>query len=59
MAISLPPKREQVREWLRKEIDQRRPPPDPVEIRSQLGWTLVEFEYDDRRSQDFLAHLIT
>lgn len=58
MVKSTQPTREQVREWLRQEIDQRRPQPDPTEIRSQLGWTLVEFEYDDRRSYDFLAHLI-
>lgn len=58
MIISSKPGREQVREWLRQEIDQHRPPPEPTEIRSQLGWTLVEFEYDDRRSHDFLAHLI-
>jgi hypothetical protein len=51
--------RERVREWLRQEIDQHRPPPNPTEIRSQLGWSLVEFEYDDRRSLDFPAHLIT
>jgi hypothetical protein len=42
------PTREQVREWLRQEVNQRRPPPDPLEIRRQLGWSLVEFEYDDR-----------
>lgn len=59
MLKSSPPGREQVREWLRQEIDRHRPPPDPVEIRSQLGWTLVECEYDDRRSQNFLEHLIT
>jgi hypothetical protein len=58
MAKSPKPGREQVHEWVRQERDQHRPPPDPTEIRSQLGWTLVEFEYDDRRSYDFLAHLI-
>jgi hypothetical protein len=42
---------------LRQEIAEHRPPPDPTEIRNQLGWTLVEFEYDDRHSQDFLTHL--
>lgn len=54
MFQSQKPTREQVREWLRKEIDQRRPPPDPWEIRHQLGWSLVEFEYDDRCSQSLL-----
>lgn len=42
------PSREQIREWLRQEIGQHRPPPDPVEIRRQLGWNSVETEYDDR-----------
>jgi hypothetical protein len=57
MIKSSAPSREQVREWLRQEIAEHRPPPDPTEIRNQLGWTLVEFEYDDRHSQDFLTHL--
>jgi hypothetical protein len=48
MLQSHKPTREQVREWLRQEIDERRPPPNPLEIRRQLGWCLVEFEYDDR-----------
>jgi hypothetical protein len=58
MIKSSTPSRAEVREWLRQEIAEHRPPPDPTEIRNQLGWTLVEFEYDDRRSQDFLTHLI-
>jgi len=32
------PDREQVRQWLRHEIALHRPPPDPYEIRRQLGW---------------------
>ena len=32
------PDREQVRQWLRHEIALHRPPPDPHEIRRQLGW---------------------
>ena len=27
-----------VREWLRREISERRPPPDISEIRRTLGW---------------------
>ena len=50
--------REQAREWSRRETDQQQLPPDPTDIRSQLGWTPVECEYDDRRSHDFVAHLI-
>lgn len=48
------PTRGQVREWLRQELDQRRPPPDPLEIRRQLGWSLVEFEYDERCTRSIL-----
>lgn len=59
MLKSSPPGGDRVREWSRQEPVQHWPPSNPAEIRSQLGWTLVEFEYDDRRSQDFLAHLIT
>ena len=52
------PNKQQVREWLRHEIDQRRPPPDPLEIQKQLGWGMVESEYDDRCSRGFLETLM-
>ena len=32
------PAKEKVREWLRHEISERRPPPDISEIRRKLGW---------------------
>lgn len=32
------PSKESVRLWLRREIAQRRPPPDPQQIRRELGW---------------------
>lgn len=32
------PVKERVREWLRREISERRPPPDISEIRRTLGW---------------------
>jgi hypothetical protein len=32
------PLKEKVREWLRREISERRPPPDISEIRRMLGW---------------------
>lgn len=54
MLRSHKPTREQVREWLRQEIDQRRPLPDPLEIHRQLDWNLVECEYDDRCTRSFL-----
>lgn len=52
------PTKEQVREWLRQEIGERRPPPDPLEIRRQLAWSLVEFEYDDRCTRSLLETLM-
>lgn len=41
------PDREQVRQWLRHEIALHRPPPDPREIRRQLGWHQAALEQDD------------
>ncbi len=38
------PTKENVRRWLRSEIEQRRPPPDPKQIRRELGWDLVKLE---------------
>ena len=35
------PSKESVRQWLHREIAQRRPPPDPQQIRRELGWELV------------------
>lgn len=34
------PSKESVRQWLRAQIAQRRPPPDAQEIRRELGWEL-------------------
>ena len=35
------PSKESVREWLRAEVERRRPPPDPSQIRRELGWEPV------------------
>ncbi len=35
------PTKESVREWLRAEVRRRRPPPDPSQIRRELGWELA------------------
>ena len=35
------PSKESVRQWLRAEIALRRPPPDPSQIRRELGWELA------------------
>ena len=36
------PTKESVRAWLRTEIAQRRPPPDPAQIRRELGWEMIK-----------------
>ena len=36
------PTKESVRAWLRAEIALRRPPPDPQQIRRELGWELIK-----------------
>ncbi|MGK5079037.1 hypothetical protein [Janthinobacterium sp. HLX7-2] len=35
------PGKELVRKWLKAELAQRRPPPDPEQIRRELGWDLL------------------
>ncbi len=42
------PSKEMVRQWLRAEIGQRRPPPDPKQIRRELGWELCKPERDEK-----------
>ena len=41
-----PPSKENVRRWLQIQLEQRRPPPDPKQIRRELGWDLVKLERD-------------
>lgn len=36
------PSKEAVRAWLRNELGQHRPPPDPIQVRRELGWELIE-----------------
>lgn len=38
------PSKESVRLWLRIQIEERRPPPDPKQIRRELGWELARME---------------
>jgi len=40
------PSKESVRRWLQSELEQRRAPPDPKQIRRELGWDLVRLESD-------------
>lgn len=42
------PSKEIVREWLKHEVSQHRPPPDPQQIRRELGWGLIEEEHRQR-----------
>ncbi len=42
MTTQKQPSKESVRSWLRARIAQRRPPPDPQQIRRELGWELVK-----------------
>jgi hypothetical protein len=42
------PSKESVREWLRQEVSQHRPPPDPQQIRRELGWGLIARAYRQR-----------
>lgn len=35
------PSKESVRQWLRHELALRRPPPDPQQIRRELGWDVI------------------
>ncbi|QYF92525.1 hypothetical protein KY495_17505 [Massilia sp. PAMC28688] len=36
------PTKESVRNWLRTRAERRCPPPDPAQIRRELGWELIK-----------------
>lgn len=36
------PSHQQVRDWLKREVAAKRPPRTPEEIRTELGWKLVQ-----------------
>ena len=38
------PGKEVVRKWLKTELEQRRPPPDPEQIRRELGWDMLRLQ---------------
>lgn len=42
------PSKESIRRWLQSEIELRRAPPDPQQIRRELGWDLVKREQDSK-----------
>lgn len=41
MAAPKQPTKEEVRHWLNREVEQRRPPQTPEQIRRELGWHLT------------------
>lgn len=43
------PNKESVRRWLRAELEQNRPPPDPKQIRRELGWDLLKLEREPQK----------
>jgi len=43
------PSKEAVRQWLQKKLEERRPPPDPQQIRRELGWDLVKADPEAKR----------
>ena len=36
------PSKEDVRDWLKRELAEQRPPPDVKQIRRELGWDLLQ-----------------
>jgi len=44
-----PPSKESVRQWLRARLVTRQPPPDPQQIRRELGWELVRITREPKR----------
>ena len=51
MMHSTQPSKESVRQWLRQQLELRRPPPDPQQIRRELGWDLIKLEGPDRAKE--------
>jgi glycosyltransferase A (GT-A) superfamily protein (DUF2064 family) len=44
MDQSKQPSKEAVRQWLQTQVEGRRPPPDPQQIRRELGWEMCRQE---------------
>ncbi len=46
------PTKEDVRHYLEKRVKEHKPPPDPKQIRRELGWDLIEAHRSiDKNSQ--------
>jgi hypothetical protein len=43
------PSNQQVRNWMQQRQAARTPPPAPEEIRTQLGWRLIEAEREAKQ----------
>ncbi|MBY0242161.1 MAG: hypothetical protein K2X55_22905 [Burkholderiaceae bacterium] len=43
------PSKEAVRQWMQKKLAERRAPPDPQQIRRELGWDLVKVDPEAKR----------
>jgi hypothetical protein len=41
MASTTHPSKEQVRQWMTERQEQRRPPPEPEDVRRELGWGML------------------
>lgn len=41
------PTKEQVRHWQQERNRERKTPPDPKQIRKELGWDLIEAEREE------------
>ncbi|HJV85956.1 MAG TPA: hypothetical protein VJ698_10810 [Noviherbaspirillum sp.] len=48
------PSKEQIRKWQQERIKSHAPPPDPMQIRRELGWGCVELQgHKTRRRNTF------
>ncbi|MFS2003477.1 hypothetical protein ACEN9F_07575 [Duganella sp. CT11-25] len=45
------PTKEAVRQWLQTQLEERRPPPDPKQIRRELGWEMLKMERREEPSR--------
>jgi len=50
MYQSKQPSKEQVRNWMAQRQSEHKPPPDPKQIRRQLGWEMIGAERNKQRA---------
>jgi len=43
------PSKEQVRHWMEQRQSEHKPPPDPKQIRRELGWDMIDAERNKQR----------